>query len=452
MAENGVTRRGVMRSGAGVVAAGTLAAPMVHAQGTGGTIRVAFWDHWVPGGNDALKQLSAKWGEQNRVNVQLDFINTTGNQLQLTAAAQAQSRQGHDAISLTPWDVGAYADQLEPVDDVIQRLVAKYGPINPIAEYLGKHGGKWRGVPATSGTQAKPACVRLDLLEQHAGIDVRAMWPAENKRGPNADQWTWDTFLKAAEACHKAGVPFGLPMGQFSDAVDWIGALFLSYGAQITDDKGNPTIRGNANLRQAVDYAVRLSKFLPGDVWAWDDASNNRALISGRSALVFNPPSAWAVAKRDAPQVAEKCWTVPMPAGPAGRFLAYLPYTTGIWAFGRNKNAAKQLLEFLGQRDSAELTTNTSGGYDIPPFASMADFKIWETQNPPTGTIFNYPLKDHHQAKYAVAYSPAPPELASQMYIQALNTKVIARVAQGGESLDSALGWLEREINNMRRG
>ena len=38
------------------------------------------------------------------------------------------------------------------------------------------------------------------------------------------------------------------------------------------------------------------------------------------------------------------------------------------------------------------------------------------------------------------------------MYIQALNTKVIARVAQGGETIDQAMGWLEREINNMRRG
>ncbi len=453
MAGSGVGRRGALRAGAGVVAAaGALRAPMVHAQGTGGNLRFAFWDHWVPGGNDSLRQLCARWAEQNRVNVQLDFINTTGNQLQLTAAAQAQSRSGHDGISLTPWDIGAYADVLEPVDDVIGRLVQKYGPINPIAEYLGKHRGAWRGVPATSGTQTKPACVRFDLMQEHAGIDVRAMWPAENKRGPGAENWNWDTFLKAAEACQKANAPFGLPMGQFTDAVDWVGALFLSYGARVTDEKGNPTIRGNDKLKQVIDYAVRLSKFLPNDVWAWDDASNNRALISGRSALVFNPPSAWAVAKRDAPQVAEKCWTVPMPAGPEGRFLAYLPFTTGIWAFGRNKAAAKALLEFVSQRESAEVQSNTSGGYDTPPFASMSDFKIWETQGPPPGTIFNYPMKEHHQAKFSIAFSPAPAELASQMYIQALNTKVIARVAQGGETIDQAMGWLEREINNLRRG
>ncbi|MDO9708873.1 ABC transporter substrate-binding protein, partial [Paracraurococcus sp. LOR1-02] len=152
MAGNGFTRRGMLRSGAGVVAAGTLSAPMVHAQGTGGSLRFAFWDHWVPGGNDALKKLCGDWGEKNRVNVALDFINTTGNQLQLTAAAQFQSENGHDGISLTPWDVGAYADRLEPVDDVIQRLEAKYGQINPVAKFLAVHQGKWRGVPATSGT------------------------------------------------------------------------------------------------------------------------------------------------------------------------------------------------------------------------------------------------------------------------------------------------------------
>ncbi len=452
MTKNGTSRRNVLRSGAGVAAAGVLAAPMVHAQGTAGSLRFAFWDHWVPGGNDALKELATKWGEQKRVTVSLDFINTTGNQLQLTAAAQAQSRSGHDGISLTPWDVGAYSDKLEPVDDVIGRLVGKYGPINPVAEFLCKHGGKWRGVPATSGTQNKPACVRFDLMLEHAGIDVRAMWPANNTRGPGADNWTWETFVTAAEKCHKAGFSFGLPMGQFSDAVDWVGALFAGYGAHITDATGKPTIRGNAKLKTAIELGVRLSRFLPSDVWAWDDASNNRALISGRSALVFNPPSAWAVAKRDAPQVAEKCWTIPMPAGPEGRFLAYLPFTTGVWAFGRNKTAAKEFLEFITQRENAEAITNKSGGYDIPPFASMTDFKVWETTSPPVGTIFNYPLKPHHQARTSIAFEPAPAELASQMYIQALNTKVIARVAQGGETVDQAMAWLEREINNMRRG
>ena len=60
--------------------------------------------------------------------------------------------------------------------------------------------------------------------------------------------------------------------------------------------------------------------FLPPDVPAWDDASNNKWLISGKGTLILNPPSAWAVAKRDAPAVAELCWTHGFPGGAEGPF------------------------------------------------------------------------------------------------------------------------------------
>jgi ABC-type glycerol-3-phosphate transport system substrate-binding protein len=452
MSKHGITRRHVLRNGAGVLAATAVGAPMVHAQGTGGSLRCGFWDHWVPVGNNAIRELCAEWGQKNRVNVQVDFITSVGNQNLLTIAAQAQSRSGHDILAFPTWEPASKADLLEPVDDVMGRLIQKYGPVNAAAEYLGKIRGKWVAVPAVSGTQFKPACVRFDLLQQHAGIDIRAMWPASDTRGPGADSWNWDTFLTAAEKCHAAGHPFGLPMGSFTDAVDWVGACFASFGASVMDARGNVTVRGNAKLRQAVEYVVRLSRFLPDDVWAWDDASNNRALISGRSALIFNPPSAWAVAKRDNPQVAEKCWTVPPPSGPEGRFTPYLPYFWGIWSFSRAKPAAKALLEFLSERTSAEKQTTTSNGYDIPPFTSMSDFAVWANEGPPTGTIYNYPIKPHHNATASIAFAPAPAEFAVQAYQQGLNTKTIARIAQAGETVDQALGWLERELTNIRRG
>ena len=452
MPRNGITRRNVLRNGAGVVAAGALAAPMVHAQGTGGTIRCGFWDHWVPAGNGALRELCAEWGTRNRVEVNIDFITSVGNQNLLTIAAQAQSRSGHDLLSFPTWEPASKAELLEPVDDVMGRLIQKYGAVTPAAEYLGKVRGKWVAIPAVSGTQMKPACVRFDLMQQHAGIDIRAMWPAADRTGPGADTWNWDTFLTAAEKCHAAGFPFGMPMGSFTDAVDTVGAIFASYGAYMMDERGNVTVRGNAKLKAAVEYMVRLSRFLPNDVWAWDDASNNRALISGRSALIFNPPSAWAVAKRDAPQVAENCWTVPMPAGPEGRFVPYLPYFWGIWSFSRQKPAAKGLLEFLSERPQAEKQTTTSNGYDIPPFLSMNDFPIWSTEGPPVGTVYNYPLRAHQNARTSVAMAPAPAEFAVQAYTLALNTKVVARVVQGGETVDQSLAWLERELTNIRRG
>jgi len=47
-----------------------------------------------------------------------------------------------------------------------------------VVEYLASRKATGSGVPATSGTQAKPPCSRIDLMKQHAGIDVTTMYPA----------------------------------------------------------------------------------------------------------------------------------------------------------------------------------------------------------------------------------------------------------------------------------
>ena len=79
-------------------------------------------------------------------------------------------------------------------------------------QYLGQSDGKWLAVPATSGSQIKGPCSRIDLMKKFAGIDVQEMYPVGSP--PKADGWTTETFLKAAEACHKGGFPFGIGLGE----------------------------------------------------------------------------------------------------------------------------------------------------------------------------------------------------------------------------------------------
>ncbi|EHL96737.1 Tat pathway signal sequence domain protein [Acetobacteraceae bacterium AT-5844] len=451
MEGNGITRRSVLRAGAAGVAASTLPLVNVHGQTGGGRLALGLWDHWVPVGNDAMRKLVMDWGQKNRVEIQLDFITSVGNKNLLTIAAESQAKQGHDVLSFPTWEVHAQSELLEPMDDVMGRLSQKYGAINPIVEYLAKVDGKWRAIPAVSGSQNKPSLGRIDLLKQHGGIDVQAMYPASDSAANTAEQWNWDAFLKAAEGCHKAGFSFGLPLGNFPDANDWVGSLFQSFGAQLVNEKGDITANTD-NVRRVLDYAQRLCQFLPGDVFSWDDASNNRALISGKSALIFNPPSAWAVAKRDAPQVAEQCWTFPSPAGSNGRFTPYLPYFWGVWSFSRNKGAAKALMEHLSEREQAQAMVAASGGYDIPPFTSMTDFDTWAKEGPPTGVVYNYPVRPHHKAQQFIAAYPAPPNIAVQMYNQGIQAKMIARVVQNKEPVDRTISWVTRELEGFQRG
>ena len=181
------------------------------------------------------------------------------------------------------------------------------------------------------------------------------------------DQWNWEFFTQAAEKCAKGGHPFGMPLSTCSDAVQWVGAMFNGHGVQLVDANGQITVNSDAT-RAALEWFKRTAPFFPESVYAWDDASNNKALISGQSALIFNAPSAWAVAKRDQPKIAEQLWTFPPPKGPKGRHVSGRYRYWGIWNFSPNKAAAKSLLLHLSGKASVEKLIAASQGFDVPPF------------------------------------------------------------------------------------
>jgi ABC-type glycerol-3-phosphate transport system substrate-binding protein len=423
-----------------------VAAPFVRGAYAAGKVSIGFWDHWVPDANKATEALCKEWGEKNKVEVQIDYITSNGNKLLLTTSTESQAKSGHDILAINTWLPARYAEQLVPVDDIMADLLKTHGAVNGTVEYLGKINGKWLAVPATAGSQIKGPCSRIDLLKKHANIDIQAMYPAGAP--PKADDWNLDTFMKAAEACHKGGNPFGIGLGTTSDNVDTIGAIFNSFGAVMVNEKGDIVIK-NDQVRQALDYYKKLMAFLPPDVAAWDDASNNKFLVSGQASLVMNPPSAWAVAKRDAPKVAEQLWTHGFPVGPKGRYAPFLPYFWSIWNFSKNQEAAKGLLRHLSTAEAAEKMVNASGGYDLPSFEKLTTFKVWAEAEPPKGTLFHYPNPYNHQI-LSIAAAPAPHKIAEQIYNQGIQTQMAVRYFQG-EALEKTLAWAEGEIEGFMR-
>ncbi len=444
-----VSRRSVLKSAVlGSVAA--LVAPYVKGSFAAGTLALGVWDHWVPGANNALTALCNDWGAKNNVEVKIDYITSQGEKDKLTAAAEAQAGTGHDIMSHRDWNIRIHADMLEPLDDVADELIKQYGTISPVFEYLAKLKGTWRGVSATRGSQVKPCCSRLDLYKDHAGIDLRDIFPADESKWDKAkiDAWSWDAYLASAEKLFKAGYPVGLPMGQTSDSVDWVGALFNAYGVVMVDAKDNIKINSD-ETRAALEFLKKLMAVNPPEVYAWDDAGNNRWLISGKGSGIMNPPSAWAVAKRDNPKVAENCWTHPMPRGPKGRFVGQLPQFYGLWSFSKNKSAAKELLLYLSQKPAVAKLVEASFGYDLPAFKSMYDFDTWKIVGPPVGTVYGYPPRADEQT--SIAGAPARAEVGAQIYNQAINIVMVSKFTQGGEKLDDVIKWAENELEGTLR-
>ena len=445
MKRHTVTRRRFVATSA-AASATILATPFVRSAQAAGKLSIGFWDHWVPGANSASEALVNEWAAKEKVEVQIDYITGQGSKLLMTASMEAQAKSGHDIMAMATWSPHDYANSLEPVDDIMEPLIKQNGSVNGTVTYLGRAQNRWLAVPATIGSQIKGPCSRIDLMKQHAGIDVQAMYPAGSP--PKADSWTLDTFIRAAEACHKAGFAFGIGLGTTTDSVDTAGAVFHSFGAALVDANENITVKSDA-VRQALDYYKRCAQFFPPDAPSWDDASNNKWLISGRGALIMNPPSAWAVAKRDAPEIAEKLWTHGMPSGPKGRFAPFLPFFWGIWNFSKNKSAAKSLLLHLSQPAAIEKLVAASSGYDLPSFANLTTLKTWAEEGPPKGTLYHDPNPHNHQI-LSIAAAPSPPRIARQIYTQGLMTKMTVRHLQG-EPMETTLAWAESEVEGFMR-
>jgi ABC-type glycerol-3-phosphate transport system substrate-binding protein len=445
MSRRKLTRRQFVAATAATSAA-LITAPYVRGAYAAGKLSMGFWDHWVPNANDASTALVNEWAAKEKVEVSIDYITSQGNQNLLKIAAEAQAKSGHDIFAMPTWWPHANSDLLEPVNDIMTPIIAENGAVNGTVQYLGQLDGKWLGVPACIGSQIKGPCSRIDLMKKLANIDVQEIYPVGGP--PKADNWTLDTFLKAAEACHKGGSPFGIGLGVTSDSVDTAGAIFQSFGAELVNAKGDLTVKTDA-VHEALEYYRKLIAFLPPDVAAWDDANNNKWLVSGKGAMIMNPPSAWAVAKRDAPQVAEQCWTHGFPAGPKGRFAPFLPFFWSIWSFSKNKEAAKSLLVHLSKPASIEKLVEASGGYDLPAFEKLTTLKVWAEAQPPKGTLYHYPNPYNHQ-KLSIAASPAPPKIAQQIYTQATLTKMCLRYSQG-EAMKTTLAWAESECEGFMR-
>jgi ABC-type glycerol-3-phosphate transport system substrate-binding protein len=444
---NKISRRCALRLGAAATAL-----PLVHIRtaGAAGKVSIGFWDHWVPDGNNIMQKQVNTWGKQNRVEVQVDFITGNGNKLLMTGAAEAQAKTGHDVYTFYNWEVFNQHESLLVVDDVMKHLMDKYGVVDATAEYLAKQKGHWVAVPTSSGTQTKPPCARIGWFKKN-GLDVQGMYPASPSHTAAQDQWTWDVMLKYAELARKDNLTFGLGTGgnTNTDGIDLHGALFHAFGADMFDPKGNITLN-TAEMMQCLEYIQKLVKFYPDDAVSFDDASNNRALISGKSALIFNPPSAWAVAKRDAPTVAADCWTFSAPAGAKGRFVPTATFFWGIWQFSKNQSAAKELLTYLMEREQVEERDNGVAGYDIPPFSKLLDFKIWEIVEPPVGTVYNYPIRPWHNAKSSLTASEASPDIAVQVYNAAIHNQIPARLKEG-QSIKQVLAWTNDQLEGFSR-
>ncbi len=343
-----------------------------------------------------------------------------------------------------------FKHRLEPIDDVVEDIINKHGKLLDSARFYAFLDGHWRGAPAPTGSFFDSFVSRYDLFKDIAGIDLKEIFPASESRNRElVDNWSYDTFLIAAEKLYNAGKPFGATIGATPDS-RWLSALFTAYGAELVNKDGDIAVDSD-EVREVLEYLKKLTQFMPDSVYAWDDSSNNRWLISGEGSVISNPASAWAVAKRDNPEVAKNLWHHDAPRGPKGRFRPDNSQFWGIWSFAQNKSAAKDLLRYVSEKTVVDECVKASQGYDIPLIVShFNDNKTWVEASPPDGVLYNYPMRGD-EIPVAPGF-PAPPEIASQITTQYIIANLVARITSKGQSIKKGIRWAENELEGIMRG
>ena len=224
-------------------------------------------DHWIPGNNAVLKEICEQWGAANGVEVTVDFITVIGGKLGLTAQAESRAQIGHDVLIMGNWATSMFQNTLEPVNDVVEDIIAEYGPLAEYATDAAYLHGKWLGSPSPTSSISWPLLSRLDYFRDYANIDLQKFFPGDSGRDlALVDSWDYELFLTAAEKLHAGGHSFGAALsGGGNDSNQFLAALFAAYGASIINESGDVSVDSD-ETRSVLEYLSRLTQFIPDSV------------------------------------------------------------------------------------------------------------------------------------------------------------------------------------------
>jgi multiple sugar transport system substrate-binding protein len=425
-AAGGMTRRGMLgRLALAVGGLATLnhwdAVPVL--AGAKRELTILSWNHFVPASDEKLKAQIAAFSKQSGVSVRLDTI--AHRELPNKWAAEVQSQSGHDMVVLIDNAPQLYREQLADMSDLCQELGAKYGGWWDFCQEVSVIDGQWKSVPwYYIGT---PATYREDYFKQ---VDE-----------PVPD--TYDDLLRAGRKLRKIDHPIGFAISQTGDSNWTLFPLLWSFGASTVAEDGKTITINSPQTTQVLEYVNTLyHDCMENEVLSWDDASNNRYILSGRGSWTPNAISIYESAKKSLPELVKVLNHSLMPAGPVRRIAAVPYWSLGVWKFSHNSDLAKDFLRYHFQPEQQNDYITASGGYNQPLLKDFDQNPIW-TSDPKLRPLVGF-------AKWAHLIGwPGPPtreaQLVSQLYIV---PNMFARVVTGMKPQE-AMAWAEGEIRKV---
>jgi len=384
------------------------------------------WNHFVPASDEQLRKQAEAFGKQAGVTVRVDTI--AHLQLPAKRAAEAQSQSGHDLMLTGGADPFLFESQLADVGDVVDDLGKKYGGWYPFAREGSHTGSGWRAVPWF--WISFPATYNMVHFKK-AGLE----YPK-----------TWDELLKHGRVLKKQGNPVGIPISHCADANTTFWSIQWCHGGKVLEADGKTPGINTDKTVQVVEWYKELYKdAMEPEVLSWDDASNNRFMLSGKGSWIHNPISPYNAALAKSMPIADEINHHPSPGGPAGIHSAPPINSVAIWKFSKNVSLAKDFLKFLFQKENYDAWIAASNAFNHPPLKHFADHPIW-ARNPKFAML-------PKEAEYAHERGwPAKPNAAVQLIqVNYVLPDMVAK-AINGMPTKRAIAWAEDQVKLAVQG
>jgi multiple sugar transport system substrate-binding protein len=424
------------------------------------TLRILQWSHFVPAYDTWFDAFARKWGEDNGIQVSVDHINIAD--LAATTASEISANSGHDLIELGP-EAAQFEPSLIDMADINQEMDGKYGKPFGVAERVSYNPVTKKRYAFCHGWTIDPGDYRKSLWEKAGMAD-----------GPT----TWEDLLTiGAKIKSEQGVQVGIGLSQEIDSNMAARAVLWSFDTSLQDEDGTIVLDQGEYLKRSIE-AVKYMKSLyetalTPEVFAWNAASNNQALIAGRASYILNSISAYRSAQEARPDIARDIFFTPALKGPGGTAWGnvHVLYNYVVPSFAKdNADTAKQFIAHLvANYDEAMYQSKLynsptypdmplAGGQRGYPAASGA-----KTLNDLTNTWFEddpFKLEDEADGKLRVLKSAAEwttnlghPGYANPAIGEVFSTFVIpnmmANVAQGNVSPEEAVKSAADQIRKV---
>jgi multiple sugar transport system substrate-binding protein len=386
-------------------------------------VKILAWSHFVPSYDKWLDQFTAEWGAKNGVKAVVDHI----PHLQIPAkiAAEIATQSGHDIVQLVGSGTEKWGQALADVQDLTDRLAKKHGGWSPLAANYCEYKGRFHSMP--DFFIDFPGLYRKDLWTEHAGM----------ANGPDS----WDDLLQGGRKLKAKGFPVGIGLAHHDDSRASWRAIMWSFGGSEVATDGKTLTWNSKEVREALKFMKALYKeAMTPEVLAWDDASNNRFLASGRGSWIHNPISAYRSIEGQNKALAEKIFIQLSPKGPATRLSFANCRAYGIPAFSKNQEAAKAWLEAL--TDSFLDAYKASTGYNNPFLKNFAKGPLPIVSEDPKLKPLEKSAEYHVTIGYPGPLSPA----ADETYQQWAMVDAAAQHCADKLDLEASVKWAEDKI------